>query len=1156
VTLAAALALAGSALAVLARLYPRPAVAHLAMACGLGFWVALAQAALGGAIETATDLGAAVAGYSLVLLALGEAARAVALRRKPVDPRPDPEFAAAAPWRVGPLFGGALPDFLLGLTGAAVGLTAWGWTVGPETVFTLAAGSAAVLGASRARRAEPVVGVGLWLAVFSAMSLTAWRLGWADAGFTLGALALTASACAVALWAAGRAAWGELYSKACFRAVAWLSWVVLGLALVGRVFSLKAYPLSAAALGVSASALLLLTIVRPRPGLTYRAIVSAVLGVYVVIFSVGRASPETAHVPGLIAVVLALGLQGLGFAGRARPREGWERLYLTPLFRSALVLATLGIASAYWSPAAMILAGLVFLAMVKGLPSRLWIYATVALWCVALYHGYLVRLPQDRLVTAAMVVAYQLWLVGLLVRRAEPALVRWLGLPQTGYDGPLLHSAVAAAAVAVALRVFETFDGSVAWTDSAGLAWNLAGFALLMTKAYPRAAWVHAAVVLASTGVVMAAFPHVERPVWWLPLGMALAIGWQASARGVRSAGAWLRRWLDVERADYARTFDVWSRAFFTITTSAVAALVAGGVLLSAFEVSGVAVVTSAREWGAVLLTIGLAAVFVAAAWWLEHREEAVMGLMTLLVLAVWWLGAPVSPLPARVGLTGGTFLPPATAAMALGSVAAGVGLVRRPGWRGAFWHRAGDDDEPRARLDAYAVQLGFALALVASALTLGRTRPDAVAALVVASGALGLAAAARRWVASGYAAGLVGCAAGLSAALEAARRLGVTSGADRVVLAALGLLAAVAALWALAGLLRRREPGAAAGGEPSDLPAGSVAVALEQVALLAAVFCAAGVVSTVLFPTRPADRVAWAGVGVLAALTVMAVGLLRRWGAAWLVYAAQAALLGSYLYYRWAFPIPAAADAVVLTLFGYLDFGLAEAMHRVGLGRFAGPTRRFAMAVPLVPLVLAFWGGPLGEAKLFLLFAAATFYGVACARLQSRPVGYAAAVLYNAALWVLWSQIGWTLTDRPQFFLVPVGLSTVLFAEVNRGTFPREALNAIRGVGLTLTYLSLAVPVWQFESLGAWLALLLLSLAGVFAGIGLRVQTFLWLGLATFVLDVVYQLGRVGMENAVAKWVIMLALGILLVLFVALSEKKRIVTVLRGYYETARTWE
>ena len=306
----------------------------------------------------------------------------------------------------------------------------------------------------------------------------------------------------------------------------------------------------------------------------------------------------------------------------------------------------------------------------------------------------------------------------------------------------------------------------------------------------------------------------------------------------------------------------------------------------------------------------------------------------------------------------------------------------------------------------------------------------------------------------------------------------------------------------------------------------------------------------------EPGARGALAAVGVLFGVALLAIGLIARWGEGWLVYASQGSILGGYLYYRHAFPLPAATDAAVLTLFGYLDLGLSEVMHRVGLGRFARPTRYFSLALPVLPLALGLIDGGLGGMRLFYLFTAATFYGVAGLTMQWRPLGYAAAIFYNAFLWLLWSQIGWTLADRPQFFLIPVGLSAILFAEVERHSLGRQPANTIRGLGLSVVYLSLAFPVWQFASFGAWATLLLVSLAGIFAGIGLRVQVFLWLGLVGFVLDVVYQLGRMGLEHTLAKWAIMLALGLLLILFVALNEKKRIVVTMRDYLEVARQWD
>jgi tetratricopeptide (TPR) repeat protein len=131
-----------------------------------------------------------------------------------------------------------------------------------------------------------------------------------------------------------------------------------------------------------------------------------------------------------------------------------------------------------------------------------------------------------------------------------------------------------------------------------------------------------------------------------------------------------------------------------------------------------------------------------------------------------------------------------------------------------------------------------------------------------------------------------------------------------------------------------------------------------------------------------------------------------------------------------------------------------------------------------------------------------------------------------------------------------------VLLIVVSSTVLGRETINTVRTAGLIVTYLAMATPIWQDRSFGDWVGLLLGSLLGLFFGIGLRVQTFVWLGLATFLLDVLYELGRVSLDHALAKWAIMLSLGISLVFFVALNEKKQIVRSMRGYFEEVRSWE
>jgi len=1155
---AAALGLSAAALALLTRPYPRRALAHLSLACGLGVWFCLLRIGFDASQAGAEIYGAGASAYALVSLAAEEAARRYAARTKGADT----DFRSDS-WRPTlSLFEAALPGFEVGVVFAAVVLCIAGRQNGPAVVFALAAGAGAMLWSTRLRRSEQAIELAVVLGYAAALCLTSLRVGWDDSSRSVAWLAVTTAVSSLTLRAAGR--WASTREGPRFTAepllvaATRLTWVVFALALAGSFGKEPAYRVGIAALVLNAVSLLLLAGHRRRPDLTYRAILSAVVAVYVAVLNAGTPTPDNTYVLGLVAVVLALILSAVGFACRARPLgadgAGWETVFARPPFVAALVLTALAVVPAYASPWTMGLVALSFLVLVKGLPAREWLYATVAALGCACYAAILARWPEERMVPAALAGAYLLWLVGLLVRRAEPALVRVFRLPGRRYDLPIFNSAAVACIAAVALRSYATANGTVPLSDSAPLAWGLAAFSLLMIKPHPGAGWVHLASSLALAGVVMGAYPHVRELTWWLPIGLAAANVGNLTRRAVRRHEARICGWFGVPELGYTGPLGVCARGLFAGSTALLGALVvvaAVATLTGTAEPPGAAVV--AAWWGAALAVV-LAGVYAATEGRDGGREDAVMALGVLFVAAVWWLAAPASPLVARFGLDPLVGLPLSTAALAAAAIAAGLAAVDRPGWRGPFWRRVGEAD-PRARLDAFTAQGGLALAGISVLMTRGQLNLTTPLTLLLAAVGPGLLAVGRRSVGAGYGAGLLGCGAAAFAALEATRRAGVTAEPDRLVLASVGLLAAVAVLWAAAGLIRRREQ-ATTPGEAVALPAGTVAVALEQTALGAAVVAGAAVVLSALEGRPTAPSFAWCAVGVTSGLALFAVGLIVRWGAEWLVYLAHAALLGSYLYYRWAFPVGASGDVAVLTLLGYLDFGLAEAMHRAGLEKFSKPTRLFSLILPVLHLALWVVDGVQGPSRLFVLFTAATFYGVAGYTMRWRSLGYAAAVLYNAFLWLLWARVGWTVADHSQFYLVPVGLSAVLFAEVNRRAMGREAVTAVRAIGLVLIYASLAVPVWQFASLGAWLTLLLVSLAGVFAGIGLRVQVFLWLGLVGFVLDVVYQLGRVGMEHTLAKWGIMLALGLLLILFVALNEKKRIVPTLRGYIDEARRWE
>ncbi len=561
------------------------------------------------------------------------------------------------------------------------------------------------------------------------------------------------------------------------------------------------------------------------------------------------------------------------------------------------------------------------------------------------------------------------------------------------------------------------------------------------------------------------------------------------------------------------------------------------------------------------LASLGLAAGYLVLAsadpdaWLVVDHAAILAGLHATLVLGVWWLGAIHSPV-ARWFPPAAEFYPIATALAAISAVHLGRRFTDPGSWLELGW--LGDARSAAAR-NIMATQ-AVVLAVVAVAFTGGSVAGTTVATLVMASVAVGLAAFANRWdTLAGLSAIAWTCAWSYLGVLVA-RRVGWLEAQAEAACFGVSTVVSAFLLWMIAGWLRAVDLGAkgrAIAAEDPDLTLGRrFALVIESVASAAGLVASAVVLSSIVPVEGLSPWVALGGVGVLLAAAVLHVALVSRWQTGWPVYAAQALMVGAYVVFRRGYPLSSAADAAVLTLLGYLDMAIAEALARFDpRGHYFRPTQYSSLVLPILPLLQIFRAGGLDEISLYYLAAAATFYATACGRMRWKWLGYAAAVFANATLWMLWSRIGWRMAEYPQFYLVPVGFSAILFAEVNR-ELGRSTVNLIRSVGLVVIYASLALPIWQFASFGAWLTLLVASLLGIFLGIGLRLQTFLWLGLATFVLDVVYEMGRVSLEHAMAKWLIMWAFGIAMVLFVALNEKKRILGQMLDLIARARTWE
>jgi hypothetical protein len=1030
--------------------------------------------------------------------------------------------------------------------------------------LVLVLGLGPMLWVTRLVRQQSFVYLGLTHLAAGTLDLSSCAAGWNNPALLAGWLALTAAFLALVHWAAGMASrrvkLSEFYSEPCFRTAFALMVGAYVVALQARGLGREAYSLAAMALGLNVLVTMLLARSWRTAELSYVAVLHFVTATYLVLFSVGNNDPAMAYVLGVAAVVEAIVLWGIGLVCQ-RVRDMWINACARPLFHWAVLLTCLAVPLSDRSFVVLALVAVSFLLTVKSLPRIEWLYGAVAALAAACYFRWLSVLPRIELIACATLAAFGLWGLGIMIQRHKPALCRWLRLSPLAYEFPFFHSSIVVALIALVLRVDLSVGQPIAWTLYGWFPLALAGLSLAMLRAYPDRVCVHTSLAFLTWTVVAATVPSLTSVCFVCLAGLSIALGFVLIERIVRSHEPALCARLGVFGAGYATVVRGWALAVFGLAVGLAILVVIGEMSWAMLGHGPIAVTLTSIDWWAMLATFGLIGVFLmilgsdSDGWGALEPVQLAVALHWTGLALLWWLGVACSPLAGRL-VGADVYYPLATAVAGLATAR----LVKRhthdESWHELAWM---GDLRSESMRQVLSIQAGL-LAFIAVVFTNGSIEPATTFTLLVASLTMGLVALATGWQGPALAGSIAWSAAWGVTGLLVARRLGVGADGLGAISVAVGVQSAAFSLLTLAGrlrrgrsLLKRQRAGASDADLSHRLP---LAGAMEIVAFASSLIAPIAVLGAGTNAASLGGGGTAVGVCVILAAALLHVLLVPRWRAEWLVYLAQAIMLSAYVDYRLAFPQTIAFDAIVLTLLGYLDLGIAEALERLHLNVYARPARFFSLVLPGLPLLQLIGTGGLDEVRLFYLLTAGTFYGIACGQLRWKSLGYASAVLYNAALWVLWSRLGWKLSTHPQFFLIPVGLSTILFAEVNRRELGRSNVNTIRTVGLTIIYLSLAVPIWQFESFGAWVTLLICSLVGVFLGIGLRLQTFLWMGLTSFVLDVIYEMGRVSLDYALAKWAIMLALGIALVMFVALNEKKRIVSTMRLFFDQARLWE
>jgi hypothetical protein len=240
----------------------------------------------------------------------------------------------------------------------------------------------------------------------------------------------------------------------------------------------------------------------------------------------------------------------------------------------------------------------------------------------------------------------------------------------------------------------------------------------------------------------------------------------------------------------------------------------------------------------------------------------------------------------------------------------------------------------------------------------------------------------------------------------------------------------------------------------------------------------------------------------------------------------------------------------LIVMLLAFTGVGLGELFRRRGKLVLAEPLERTGILLPILP-VFAFWvvDSQVSYSQVSysnLLFLVGLFYGMLSVMRRSFFFGILAVFAANGGLWKLLDGVGgYGFYEHPQLWLIPVSLSVLVAAHVNRERLTKDQMTLIRYTTLMMIYVSSTSDIFiNGVSESPWLkiVLTLLSVIGVFTGLTLRIRAFLFLGTAFLLLSLltIIYTASVSLHSLWPFYVAGIILGALIISAFALFEKKR----------------
>ena len=205
----------------------------------------------------------------------------------------------------------------------------------------------------------------------------------------------------------------------------------------------------------------------------------------------------------------------------------------------------------------------------------------------------------------------------------------------------------------------------------------------------------------------------------------------------------------------------------------------------------------------------------------------------------------------------------------------------------------------------------------------------------------------------------------------------------------------------------------------------------------------------------------------------------------------------------------------VMLSMPWLLDFGLREywpyitmaiCFGGVGVSELLKKRQLEVLSIPLFntaavfPVVVAmgiFTVASAADTAMVILMVGMIYLMISVINKSLLSAGLG-VVFGNLALWVFFDQYEFSLMENPQLWLIPPAISTLIAAQLYSQKMSVSQLAGIRYFCIAVIYVSSTMEIFISgigESLAPPIILAVLSLAGIMAGIILRIKAFLYFG-------------------------------------------------------------